>query len=103
MGRSRWVEGQLAESIEWLDQATLLSPSYAQGIYAKAWAQTLTNNLEKGEANAREAMRLSPLDPLRYAMLGTIALSNLGKGNMQAAAEAGKRAARSPGAHKLRV
>ena len=100
MGRSRWVEGQLAESIEWLDQATLLSPSYAQGIYAKAWAQTLTNNLEKGEANAREAMRLSPLDPLRYAMLGTIALSNLGKGNMQAAADAGKRAARSPGAHK---
>lgn len=100
MGRSRWVEGQLAESIEWLDQATLLSPSYAQGIYAKAWAQTLTNNLEKGEANAREALRLSPLDPLRYAMLGTIALSNLGKGNTELASDAGKRAARSPGAHK---
>lgn len=100
MGRSRWVDGELGESIEWLDQATVLSPSYAQGIYAKAWAQTLTNDLGLGEANAREALRLSPLDPLRYAMLGTIALSNLGQGKMEIAADIGKRAARSPGAHK---
>lgn len=100
MGRSKWVDGGLLESIEWLEQATALSPSYAQGVYAKAWAQTLANEFEAGEENVREALRLSPLDPLRYAMLATMALSKLGQENFETASELAKRAARSPGAHK---
>jgi hypothetical protein len=46
-------------------------------------------------------MRLSPLDPLHYAMLGTRALSHLAAGEDADAAVWAERAARSPGAHVL--
>jgi hypothetical protein len=47
------------------------------------------------------AMRLSPLDPLYYAMLGTRAFIHMVQGEDAAAAEWAGRAARSPGAHVL--
>ena len=46
-------------------------------------------------------MRLSPLDPLHYAMLGTRALSHMTLGEDAVAAEWADRAASSPGAHVL--
>lgn len=100
MGRSAWVDGRLRDSIEWLDQATTLSPSYAQGLYARSWAEAVCGEFEDGEKHAREALKLSPLDPLRYAMVGTVALARLGQGDLEKAAELGERSARTPGAHK---
>ena len=78
----------------------MISPSYAQGIYAKAWAKTLVGKVEDGESDARLALQLSPLDPLRYAMLATRALSHIMRGDYPEAALLGERAARTPGAHK---
>jgi hypothetical protein len=46
-------------------------------------------------------MRLSPLDPLFYAMLGTRAFTHMVQGEDAAAAEWAERAARAPGAHVL--
>jgi TolB-like protein/Tfp pilus assembly protein PilF len=100
MGRSLWLSGDLSESIEWLDQAILISPNYAQGVYSKAWAETLAGDADAGEAHAQLALQLSPLDPLRYAMIATSSLSQIIKGNHDKAASLGERAARSPGAHK---
>ncbi|MCB2061588.1 MAG: winged helix-turn-helix domain-containing protein [Novosphingobium sp.] len=100
MGRSLWLEGDLADSIEWLNRATVLSPSYAQGIYSRAWAKTLSGAAGDGDDDARLALQLSPLDPLRYAMLATQSLSHIARGNFEEAAVLGERAARSPGAHK---
>jgi len=100
MGRSFWLLGDLAESIEWLDRATAISPNYAQGIYSRAWAKTLAGQADSGESDARLALRLSPLDPLRYAMICTCALSQIMQGNYEEAATLAQRAARSPGAHK---
>ncbi len=100
MGRSFWLDGQVRDSLEWLDQATAISPSYAQGVYAKAWAKTLLGEVDDGESDARLALRLSPLDPLRYAMLATRALGLVMRGNYEEAALLGERAARTPGAHK---
>lgn len=100
MGRSMWLDGDLHESVEWLDQATTISPSYAQAVYSKAWAQTLSGAAEEGEKDAQLALKLSPIDPLRYAMLATCALSHVIRGNFSEAAALGERAARSPGAHK---
>ncbi len=37
MGRSFWLDGNLTESVEWFNQASSLSPSYAQAIYSRAW------------------------------------------------------------------
>ena len=99
MGRSFWLDGRLDEALAWLDRATALSPSYAHGIYAAAWTQTLLSRSEEGEANAMRALALSPIDPLGYAMHATRALALLGRGEAAEAAALADRAARMPGAH----
>lgn len=100
MGRSFWLCGDLAGSVEWLDRSIAACPNYAQGVYCRAWASTLSGDAEIGENDARLALRLSPLDPLRYAMIATCSLGEAIKENYEEAATLGERAARSPGAHK---
>jgi hypothetical protein len=41
MGRTFWLEGDLESSLTWLERATYISPNYAQGIYARAWTESL--------------------------------------------------------------
>lgn len=101
MGRTYWLEGDLERSLGWLERATSISPNYAQGIYARAWTETLAGRGLEGRDHVDLAMRLSPLDPLYYAMLGTRAFSHLAVGEDDEAAKWAERAARSPGAHVL--
>ena len=101
MGRSYWLEGDLESSLQWLERATEISPHYAQGIYARAWTETMADRPLQGRAQANLAMRLSPLDPLFYGMLGTRAFSHLALGEDAEAADWAARAARAPGAHVL--
>lgn len=101
MGRSFWLVGDLDGGLPWLERATEISPNYAQGIYARAWTETLAGRSLEGREHVDLAMRLSPLDPLHYAMLGTRALSHLALGEDHLAAAWAERAARSPGAHVL--
>ncbi|HWJ06527.1 MAG TPA: winged helix-turn-helix domain-containing protein [Steroidobacteraceae bacterium] len=101
MGRSFWLTGELDTALAWLERSTALSPSYAQGVYARAWTESLAGQGHAGREHVDLAIRLSPLDPLHYAMLGTRALSHLTLGEHVAAAQWADRAARSPGAHVL--
>jgi TolB-like protein len=101
MGRSFWLEGDLDSSFAWLDRACSISPNYAQGIYARAGTETLAGRGLDGRRDVDLAMRLSPLDPLYCAMLGTRSLSHMALGEDVAAAAWAERAARSPGAHVL--
>lgn len=101
MGRSFWLEGDLERGLAWLERATSLSPNYAQGIYARAWTETLAGRGLEGRGHVDLAMRLSPLDPLYYGMLGTRAFTHMAQGEDVEAAEWAERAARSPGAHVL--
>lgn len=101
MGRSYWLDGDLAGSLAWLERATTICPNYAQGIYARAWTETLAGRCETGRRHINLAMRLSPLDPLHYAMLGTRALTHMLKAEDAEAATWADRAARAPGAHVL--
>jgi tetratricopeptide (TPR) repeat protein len=101
MGRTFWLEGDLERSLGWLERSTSISPNYAQGIYARAWAETLAGRGPEGRAHVDLAMRLSPIDPLHYAMLGTRAFTHIAAGEDAEAAEWAERAARSPGAHVL--
>jgi hypothetical protein len=48
-----------------------------------------------------KAMRLSPVDPLFYAMMGTRALSHIAQNEFDAAVPWAERAANAPGAHVL--
>jgi TolB-like protein/Tfp pilus assembly protein PilF len=101
VGRCFWLEGDVGKSLGWLERATALSPSYAQGIYAQAWAHMVLCNGSEAQRRADEAMALSPLDPLHFAMLGTRAVSHLLRGDDAQAALWADRAARAPGAHEL--
>ena len=101
MGRTFWLSGDLEGGLAWLERATTISPNYAQGIYARAWTETLAGRGLQGREHVDLAMRLSPLDPLYYAMLGTRAFTHMVIGEDLAAAQWAERAARAPGAHVL--
>jgi TolB-like protein len=101
MGRSYWLEGNLENSLSWLERATGISPNYAQGIYARAWAEALSGQPCEARTHVDLAMRLSPIDPLYYAMLATRAFTHMMVGEDSEAADWAERGARSPGAHVL--
>ncbi len=101
MGRSFWLEGDLGRALTWLERATSLSPNYAQGLYARAWTETMAGSVDDAREHLNFAMRLSPLDPLYYAMLGARGLTHMAGGEDDEAIAWTERAARSPGAHVL--
>jgi len=101
MGRCFWLEGDPDAGFAWLERSITISPSYAQGIYARAWTHALSGRGTAGKADADLAMALSPLDPLHYAMAATRALSHIVCGEDADAAAWAERAARAPGAHVL--
>jgi tetratricopeptide (TPR) repeat protein len=101
MGRTYWLEGELETSLGWLERATDISPNYAQGIYARAWAETMAGRAPEARQQIDLAMRLSPLDPLHYAMLATRGLTHLLRGEDAEATRWVERGAHSPGAHVL--
>ncbi|KAA1192889.1 transcriptional regulator [Pseudohalioglobus sediminis] len=101
MGRTYWLEGDLDRALSWLERATDLSPNYAQGFYARAWTETMAGNAGTSREHLDLAMRLSPLDPLYYAMLAARGLTHIAAGDYREAAEWTDRGARSPGAHAL--
>lgn len=101
LGRSLWLDSAVPESLDRLETCIALSPNYAQAIYSKAWAEMAQCDAVGSDADAQLALRLSPLDPLRYAMLAVRSVSALLREDFETAADLGERAARSPGAHKL--
>ena len=101
LGRSYWLEGDIEASLKWLDQSTVLRPNFAQGYYARAWADTMLGRGAEGRANVDAAMALSPLDPFLYAMKGTRALSYLVEDRPLEAIPWIEEAARTPGAHPV--
>jgi TolB-like protein len=101
MGRTYWLDGDLESSLGWLERSTSISPHYAQGIYARAWAEALSARPQEGRVHVNLAMRLSPLDPLHYAMLATRSFTHTAVGEDAEAAHWAEHAARSPGAHVL--
>jgi TolB-like protein len=101
MGRTYWLDGDLDSSLGWLERATTISPHYAQGIYARSWTEALAARGDEARIHVDLAMRLSPLDPLLYGMLGTRAFTHMAVGEDGEAADWAERAARSPGAHVL--
>jgi TolB-like protein/DNA-binding winged helix-turn-helix (wHTH) protein len=101
MGRTYWLEGDLVSSLDWLERSTHLSPNYAQGIYARAWTEALAGRALDARQHVDLAMRLSPLDPLHYAMRATRAFTHMVLGEDAEAARWAELGARSPGAHVL--
>jgi tetratricopeptide (TPR) repeat protein len=101
MGRSLWLEAKLESSVPWLDRAITLSPNYAQAIYSRAFTHLLMSENASGREKAQAALRRSPIDPLRYAMLSCSGFNQAILGNESEGAILVDRAAREPRAHVM--
>jgi TolB-like protein len=101
MGRSLWLEDELESSIPWLERAIALSPNYAQAIYSRAFTHLLMCECKSGKEKAGAALRRSPIDPLRYAMLSCSGFNQAILGNESEGAMLVDRAAREPRAHVM--
>ena len=101
MGRAQWLRGDLEGGVAWLERATMLNPNYAQARYSRGWAEALLGDATASRVNIDDAMALSPLDPLLYAMLAVNALSYLGRDDAEQASRWADQAAHAPGAHAL--
>ncbi len=101
MGRSYWLESDLDRAYGWLERATSLCPNYAQGVYAQAWTESMAGAALDARGHLDLSMRLSPLDPLYYAMLSARGLTHITLGEDAEAADWADRGARAPGAHAL--
>lgn len=100
-GRSLWLEGEIENSVPWIERAIALSPSYAQAIYSRAWTDMVLSQGEAGQRNARTALGLSPIDPLRYAMIAIDGFTETALGDKPTGAALVERAAREPRAHVM--
>ena len=101
LGRVHWIENNIDGGVGWLDRSVSLSPNYAQGVYARAWADAVLGKADTGRANVDLALALSPLDPFRYAMLGVRAFTHILRGELSDGARWADESARAPGAHVL--
>lgn len=101
MGRSDWAAGDPDAAAEWMRHSVEICPNFAQGHYAHALMRALAGETAPVFAENEFAMALSPLDPLRYAMLGTQAHAAINMADHAAAAGWAERAARWPGSHYL--
>jgi TolB-like protein len=101
MGRYHLLDGDFDQGSTWLQRAISLNPNYAQGIYSKGFMDALAGRADVALPGLESSLRLSPLDPLVYAMLGARALGQVHKGDLAGAAASSDKAFRSPGAHFL--
>ncbi len=100
LGRAMWLQGNLPSATACFDEAVSLSPNYALGCYNRGLVETLAGQTTSARQDLLRALQLSPLDPLRYAMVSSQALGQIQLGDFAAAQELAVKAALLPGAHK---
>lgn len=101
LGRAYWLRGEPEAGLPWIDRAIELSPNFAQGFYAHAWADVMAGRGTEALKLADTAVSLSPLDPFLYAMHSTKGLAYLQLREFDKAALWAEKGARAPGAHYL--
>jgi TolB-like protein/DNA-binding winged helix-turn-helix (wHTH) protein len=99
MGRALWLLGEDTASIDELNVAVSLSPNFAIGHYTLGFVEAQTGDPEIAIAETDLARRLSPLDPMLYAMCAARAFALFRLERFEEAAEWGSRAAHRPNAH----
>ncbi|MCB1886593.1 MAG: winged helix-turn-helix domain-containing protein [Rhodocyclaceae bacterium] len=99
MGRADWLEGDMEGAFPWYDRCIELNPNFAFAHYNRALADVIAGRGERCDAGIGKAMSLSPIDPLRYAHLGTRAFSHMVQGDYAGACDWAEQAARAPNAH----
>jgi len=99
LSRAHLLSGDLSEAEAALSTAIDLNPSYATAIYSLGWIYMHQGRGEACIEQIENARRLSPLDPLLFAMLGVQSLNLSMMGRTREAVELAEMAIRQPNAH----
>jgi DNA-binding SARP family transcriptional activator/tetratricopeptide (TPR) repeat protein len=99
MGRALWLRGAEDESVNELQTCVSLSPNFALGHYTLGFVQGQARDARKALASTDYSHRLSPFDPLQFAMFAARAIALVRLGNFEEAAHWGVRGAVRPNSH----
>lgn len=99
LGRAQLLRGEVSEAIRELSTSTALNPSFAVGQYTLGFALMHAGDLARSIEMADRARRLSPYDPLSFAMIGVRGFSLALAGEYDEAAKLMALAIREPNAH----
>jgi TolB-like protein/DNA-binding winged helix-turn-helix (wHTH) protein len=99
LGRAYLLRGEIDDSIAELSTSAALNPSFAVGQYTLGFALMHAGDLTQGIAMADKARRLSPYDPMSFAMIGVRAFSLALAGEYAQGAKLMAISIRQPNAH----
>jgi TolB-like protein/DNA-binding SARP family transcriptional activator len=99
MGRALWLRGSHDQSVIELERAIDLSPNFALGHYALAFVHAQGGDPQAALGFSDHSRRLSPFDPMLFAMLGARAMALVRLEQFDEAADWGVKAAARPNAH----
>jgi TolB-like protein len=99
LGRAYLLRGEVSDSIAELTTSAALNPSFAVGQYTLGFALMHAGDLTQSIAMADKARRLSPYDPMSFAMIGVRAFSLAMAGEYDQGAKLMAISVRQPNAH----
>jgi DNA-binding SARP family transcriptional activator/Tfp pilus assembly protein PilF len=99
MGRALWLRGALGDAVDELKRSVELSPSFALGHYTLGFVEGQSGDPAAAIAATNYSRKLSPFDPLQFAMMATRAYAHLRLDQRAEAAEWAVRATARPNAH----
>lgn len=95
LGRALWLGGEQKASFGSLE----LSPNFALGHYTLGFVHSQSGDPRTAIEATTTARKLSPFDPLQFAMLASRALAHVRLGEFEEAADWASRATSRPNAH----
>lgn len=99
MGRALWLRGLRDQSLSELNTSVDLSPNFAQAHYTLAFVHSQAGDPAMAIASADHSRRLSPFDPMLFAIFASRAMALVRLGKMNEAADWAVNAASRPNAH----
>ncbi|MFT4103138.1 MAG: hypothetical protein QM674_19310 [Burkholderiaceae bacterium] len=99
MARALWLQGENGEAVRALRDSVTLSPSYAFAHYVLSFVQAQAGDPLDAMTASDASRRLSPYDPMRFAMLATRGIAEARLGRFESAADWAVRGARCANAH----
>jgi TolB-like protein len=101
LSRAHLLKGELEESKSAVDTAITLNPSYAIAQYSRGWVGLQLGENQVCHDRIGFARRLSPYDPLKFAMLGVSGLNLALMGRTDEAVELARESLQQANAHYL--
>ena len=99
MGRAHVLRRDFDLAVDSLETAVDLNPNFAMGQYSLGFTQMIACDQERSDTALIAARRLSPFDPMSFAMMAAQAVNAAVEGRLQDAVDLSLRAARQPNAH----